>query len=360
MQSRNFFQRIWSNWSLDLTPFGRALVITGIVAVSIGSSSTQIDTYILTSFFISIATINEVLAFFFRPKVSVQYYLPEIMHVGESKQVYLQIQNIGEKENFDIVVRWADLGSYLKVTPAVQRITSLKPKEKITLQFQFTPQQRGHFQLRGFRVDSPFPFGLVSMGRSFGRRDVAVCPAPWAEEKNWQMRIPQQQMNHFSRDEYIGNREYQSGDQLSQLDWRAWARLGKPIVREYRQNKPLGCAIFISAPIDSTKEELEKYLSYLTGVFNFFIQYDNIEIKHVIAQQTFSGVPRLLKRNFFYYLAMLKVELWKENHLPALERLLTRGDQIIWISHHPLQQEEKIYARQIARRYPIHHLSLRT
>ncbi|TWU37322.1 DUF58 domain-containing protein [Novipirellula artificiosorum] len=35
--------------------------------------------------------------------------------------------------------------------------------------------------------------------------------------------------------EYIGNREYVAGDSSRRIDYRSWARLGRPIVREYRE-----------------------------------------------------------------------------------------------------------------------------
>ena len=35
--------------------------------------------------------------------------------------------------------------------------------------------------------------------------------------------------------EFIGNREYREGDPVRAIDWRATARLSRPVVREYRE-----------------------------------------------------------------------------------------------------------------------------
>jgi len=35
--------------------------------------------------------------------------------------------------------------------------------------------------------------------------------------------------------EYVGNREYVPGEPARRLDFRSWARLGKPVVREYQE-----------------------------------------------------------------------------------------------------------------------------
>src|SRR5690606_31114912 len=35
--------------------------------------------------------------------------------------------------------------------------------------------------------------------------------------------------------EYIGNREYVPGEPIRRLDFRAWARTGRPVVREYQE-----------------------------------------------------------------------------------------------------------------------------
>ena len=35
--------------------------------------------------------------------------------------------------------------------------------------------------------------------------------------------------------EYIGNREYVPGEPVRRIDFRSWARLGKPVVREFQE-----------------------------------------------------------------------------------------------------------------------------
>src|SRR6202008_1442681 len=35
--------------------------------------------------------------------------------------------------------------------------------------------------------------------------------------------------------EYVGNREYTPGEPARRLDFKAWARTGKPVVREYQE-----------------------------------------------------------------------------------------------------------------------------
>ena len=49
--------------------------------------------------------------------------------------------------------------------------------------------------------------------------------------------------------EYVGNREYRNGDNVRDIDWRATARLSRPIVREYREEFFLRAAIVLDTNV---------------------------------------------------------------------------------------------------------------
>ena len=50
--------------------------------------------------------------------------------------------------------------------------------------------------------------------------------------------------------EFLGNRELLPGEHARRLDVRAWARTGKPVVRQFREEHPAGVAVLLDPRID--------------------------------------------------------------------------------------------------------------
>ena len=54
--------------------------------------------------------------------------------------------------------------------------------------------------------------------------------------------------------EYIGNREYVSGEPIRRLDFRSWARLGKPVVREFHEEYYCRIALILDTYIPAGRK----------------------------------------------------------------------------------------------------------
>ena len=79
-----------------------------------------------------------------------------------------------------------------------------------------------------------------------------------------------QYANAAGASEYIGNREYQEGMPVRRWDYSSWARTGKPIVREYREQQRGTATIFIDNFFDENAkqpvEDFEALLSLATAI----------------------------------------------------------------------------------------------
>ena len=71
--------------------------------------------------------------------------------------------------------------------------------------------------------------------------EIAITPAPIASDDDPMARMMLSVIGDWTKKlvvgapvEYIGNREYQEGMQVRKWDFASWARLGRPIVREYQ------------------------------------------------------------------------------------------------------------------------------
>jgi uncharacterized protein (DUF58 family) len=81
--------------------------------------------------------------------------------------------------------------------------------------------------------------------------------------------------------EFVGTREYREGDALRKIHWRSWARLGKPVVREYQEEYFSRIALVLDTflprkPRPRERERLEAAISLLASVAEHFSRSEEV------------------------------------------------------------------------------------
>ena len=121
------------------------------------------------------------------------------------------------------------------VTPAIGS------GQSVDFSFRCVFARRGIWLTPAMRVESHFPFRLFrTINRVPSTRSIAVTPAPAeghvdSAAGSVARAIEQIVARHRGGDQmnYIGNTEYRVGMPVRRWDFASWARLGKPIVRQY-------------------------------------------------------------------------------------------------------------------------------
>ncbi|MDV6028704.1 MAG: DUF58 domain-containing protein [Phycisphaera sp. RhM] len=101
---------------------------------------------------------------------------------------------------------------------------------------------RGIHALPDFQVASTFPFYLFHCRRGMATdTQIAITPAPARDDDDSTTRALLAAIGDWAQQlvagapvEYVGNREYEVGVPVRRWDFASWARLGRPIVREYQ------------------------------------------------------------------------------------------------------------------------------
>ena len=81
--------------------------------------------------------------------------------------------------------------------------------------------------------------------------------------------------------EFVGTREYREGDPLRKIHWRSWARLGRPIVKEYQEEYFSRIALVLDTflprrPRPAERERFEAAISLLASVAGHFSRTDEV------------------------------------------------------------------------------------
>ena len=146
---------------------------------------------------------------------------------------------------------------------------------------------RGEYTLRGWRVQTEFPFGLLR-AYDFVRQDSPLLVYPNFTPLT-RLDIPVGRRYQpggvalasvlGDSFEYQGNREYREGDNVRDIDWRATARLDRPIIREYREEYFHRVAVVLDTQLQSPRqggEDFERAVSTCAAISDWLSRREYI------------------------------------------------------------------------------------
>jgi uncharacterized protein (DUF58 family) len=211
-------------------------------------------------------------SWFFRGRFSTNRNLPRFGTAGAPFTYTLEVRNLGTKTQAGLVLldNLADarpaFADWLAVQQADQKhlrsfrmssrrrsnpfkpatlgqvaVPPLPAGQRVAVAVQLTPLRRGLLRLSGITLARADPLGLF---RGFVKlplpQSVLILPKRYALP---QIRLPgtmkyQQggvaQAAHVGQsEEFVALRDYRHGDPLRHIHWRSWARVGKPVVKEF-------------------------------------------------------------------------------------------------------------------------------
>jgi len=141
------------------------------------------------------------------------------------------------------------------------------PNEEVEVQITVTPLRRGLLRLEALSLARTDPLGLI---RAFAKirvpDTILILPKRYPLPSiilpgtmKFQEGGVALASNVGQSDEFVALREYRHGDPLRRIHWRSWARIGKPIVREFEDEffarHALVLDTFSEEPYSETFEE---------------------------------------------------------------------------------------------------------
>ncbi len=180
-----------------------------------------------------------------------QLTVEEVLPLGRpSYDQFLHVPRPGEQylnpfDRFFRYPRWEYLVEQNRLA-RFEPVTAfpLRPGEQRKLTLTLHPVRRGVLRLRGIRVLKWDAFGLFrgDAWAHCGGADLVILPRRYklplislGGADRFQTGASQITSARGEADEFVSLRDYRPGDPPRHIHWRSWARLGRPIVKEFER-----------------------------------------------------------------------------------------------------------------------------
>lgn len=275
-----FIKYLIRQWYEDVTPSGR-YIIYALFLSAFGMVSINIPAYQIFNGLLALLMIVGFFGVLYRPRVTMRGTLPERTSVGEVVSIDIEVENKSIWPIYELHLRFFRLPSGVIQTNTLQEHAYLAGRDKLTAQVVLETVRRGSYELSSLRAYSTFPFNLGRFGKSlqpFGGYLVLPSFHPLVDidlpvGSRYQPGGIALTSNVGESPEYIGNREYIPGEPARRIDFRSWARTGKPVVREFQEEYYCRIALFVDTYIEPHRkdraegfEELEAAISMTAAI----------------------------------------------------------------------------------------------
>jgi uncharacterized protein (DUF58 family) len=265
------FSFIMNVWNERLTFAGRWIIGGAVGSIIAGSSpEPEIGRY-LFSFFLSLIGTSMIISLIRTPKVGVKRWIAARFPANTPVPMIMNLRNNGADPE-------ADVGAYeFRLPPGIQIneppafVEELAPGAEFAQRYTIHAAKRGAYLLPGPAVISIFPFGL-SQSRQFKLDPLRIFVHPeFKPIKSIDLPVSSRHQpggvalssNVGESMEFIGTREYTTGDRVRHIHPRSWARVGMPIVRQFQEEYFTRVALIADTYVPGT-EELDAFEAELS------------------------------------------------------------------------------------------------
>jgi len=257
------------------TPAGKLVMAAIVMSAVVGVDTKQSMAYQVFTFTTCLLAASLVWALFFKARVKATRVLPRFCTAGTTLQYRIAVENESPDllKGLEIIEDFFEIqflpgqdeleadrrggGNNGHPGPSSRRFLSryarrgkftlaplpdLEPGSHAEVRLEIKPRRRGRLYFRTLQVACPDPLGLFRAIISLPvEQSLLVLPRRYqvpdlslAGTRKYQSGGVSLASSIGDSGEFIGLREYRPGDPLRRIHWKSWAKVGKPIVKEYQ------------------------------------------------------------------------------------------------------------------------------
>jgi uncharacterized protein (DUF58 family) len=137
--------------------------------------------------------------------------------------------------------RWL-LNKNIRATASQTEVPLLPPNGSTDISLDVLPMKRGSLRLAAIAVSTPEPFGLFRATKRIAvPQSILILPkrypiprVPLPGSSKYQQGGVALASSIGESEEFVSLRDYRAGDPLRHIHWKSFAKIGKPIVKEFQ------------------------------------------------------------------------------------------------------------------------------
>ncbi|MEM8667770.1 MAG: DUF58 domain-containing protein [Planctomycetota bacterium] len=220
-----------------------------------------------------------------RPRLELGFSLPRSTPAGQPFVVVTHARNIGWLPTMDLSIGFEQLKKRRRKKNADgfsgskhETVSLIQTGQRIHRSASVSFDRRGIRTLPDLVVTSMYPFHLFRWTQKYASgTSIAVTPKPLDGNEDGLARSLLDSLGKWSHRllagdalDYTGSREYEVGMAVRRWDFASWARLGKPIVREFQSPTIQMVTLIIDTSVNEGQdsEKIERVLSLAANAIN--------------------------------------------------------------------------------------------
>jgi uncharacterized protein (DUF58 family) len=281
---------LMARYQTRLTGRGRTVLWASCLAILLASPGTQVGAFLVLSVALGALFAAWLMSYLSRPDVVARRQLPPPPTAGQTLRYRVRVCNRGRHPLRALQVAEGVLpnGVYRVAGRAGGSATVelLQPGEAAELNLVVRCPYRGAFDLKPLLVGSSFPSGLVRRPRAAGDQQRLLVYPSFITQHELELPVGRRYQpggitvssKVGDSTEFFGTREYREGDRLRDIHWPSYARSGRLIVKEYREEYfvRVGLVLDTELPGRQQASSFERRVSLAAGIADAVARRDHI------------------------------------------------------------------------------------
>ncbi len=272
------YRAVHQLFHVHLTETGNLLFWVVLLSTAVSLFSFQIKAYVFWLALLSACFCSMVFARLARRNIDISVEMPERVRHGQEFRIELTAKNRSRLAAYDVRVRYL-IPKLLDGGFEMSYLGRLASEGEQVFVQRLIPQKRGAYVLREVVQETCYPFGLWRDRKTHSVERAFLVYPQYQPLREFNIPVGMKyQPGGLALTSYLGDsteflstREFRMGDPLRHIHWRSWARLGKPIVKEYGEEYFCRLALIVDTvlPNEADPDILEQAISLAAAITDY-------------------------------------------------------------------------------------------
>ncbi|NOZ13821.1 MAG: DUF58 domain-containing protein [Acidobacteria bacterium] len=285
---------------MKLTREGKGLIVTGVLVAMAALNTGNNLIYLLTALMLALGILDVAAGWFNLRKISGDADVEEPVYAEEELSVTFRFLN-ERKHGTSFLVKLLDPAAGLSATAP-----RIAPDSMTTIRSQAVFRRRGRVCLSEMKLVSGYPFGFYQNSRNLKNPKHFLVYPKLMDVRNLlegsRGMTADGVLPHPAGEDFTDIRPYRQGDPMRDIHWKATAKSGHFMVKEFRAGISRQVTVALDSGVEADMETLEKGISLAASLVDLFFS-DGIPVR--LLTPGAASTPARSREQFYHIMDML-------------------------------------------------------